>query len=64
MPHLPYDELPPLADYDRARHLIDKSFAQLDPQQRKGKPRRYLFWGLMAVFRKSLWPFLGQVEQC
>lgn len=51
MPHLPYDELPPLADYDHATYLVDQSFADLDPQMRLGKPRRHIFWGLMNIFR-------------
>lgn len=25
MPHLPYDSFPPLADYDRAEHLVESS---------------------------------------
>ena len=26
VPHLPYEELPPLADYDRTKHLVKRSF--------------------------------------
>ncbi|QRW00090.1 hypothetical protein RhiJN_28108 [Ceratobasidium sp. AG-Ba] len=48
---LPYDELPPLADYDRAEYLKERSFDQLDPLRMKKK--RHLFWGLMHVFRKE-----------
>jgi hypothetical protein len=53
MPHLPYDELPPLADYDYAKHLVARGFKELDPMMRKGKKRRHMFWGMMAIFRES-----------
>ena len=26
LPHLPFDELPPLADYDHAKNLIKRSY--------------------------------------
>ena len=26
VPHLPYEELPPIADYDRAKHLVARAF--------------------------------------
>jgi hypothetical protein len=51
-PHLPYDELPPLADYDRSEYLKAKSFPQIDPMQLK-KPR-YLLWSLLSYLRTSL----------
>lgn len=54
MPHLPYEELPSLAEYDSAEHLVEKSFKTLDPKLKKGKGRRHLFWGLLSVFRESL----------
>ncbi|CCO37550.1 ATP-binding cassette transporter abc4 Short=ABC transporter abc4 [Rhizoctonia solani AG-1 IB] len=48
VPKLEYEQLPPLADYDRASHLKERSFDKLDPLK-QGK-RRYFFWGLMVVF--------------
>ncbi|QRW00058.1 ABC transporter transmembrane region [Ceratobasidium sp. AG-Ba] len=50
-PKLEYEQLPPLADYDRAAHLKQRSFDKLDPLRRAVKNRRHLFWGLMEVFR-------------
>ncbi|KAL0950644.1 hypothetical protein HGRIS_007432 [Hohenbuehelia grisea] len=53
-PHLDYDQLPPLADYDRATHLRDISFPYLDPFKRiKTKKRRHIFFGLMNTFRSE-----------
>ncbi|TFY70118.1 hypothetical protein EVJ58_g61 [Rhodofomes roseus] len=49
VPHLPLDRLPPLADYDSAKHLVKRSFKRLDPFQVKNQ--RHLFFGLMSVFR-------------
>ena len=58
MPHLPYEELPPLADYDYAEHLKARSFGRLDPMTsigedkmagRKPQERRHIFWGLLRV---------------
>ncbi|EIN13416.1 P-loop containing nucleoside triphosphate hydrolase protein [Punctularia strigosozonata HHB-11173 SS5] len=49
VPHLAYEQLPPLADYDEAQNLVKRSFPELDPFS--GGKRRYLFWGLMSVFR-------------
>ncbi|QRW14592.1 ABC transporter transmembrane region [Ceratobasidium sp. AG-Ba] len=50
-PKLEYEQLPPLADYDRAAYLKQRSFDKLDPLRRAVKNRRHLFWGLMEVFR-------------
>ncbi|KZT53818.1 hypothetical protein CALCODRAFT_486059 [Calocera cornea HHB12733] len=52
-PKLPYDQLPPLPDYDRSRHLAKRSFATLDPLERRerGLKDRNMFWALMEVFR-------------
>ncbi|QRV86055.1 ABC transporter transmembrane region [Ceratobasidium sp. AG-Ba] len=50
---LEYEQLPPLADDDRAVHLKKRSFDKLDPLRRSVKNRRHLFWGLMEVFRKE-----------
>ncbi|EED79959.1 predicted protein [Postia placenta Mad-698-R] len=50
VPHLPIEELPPLADYDQAHNLMQGSFKELDPfQVTKG---RHVFWGLVKVFRE------------
>ncbi|KAH9939278.1 uncharacterized protein BXZ73DRAFT_99482 [Epithele typhae] len=49
VPHLPYEELPPQADYDRTEYLIKRAFPELDPFQVKKK--RHLFFGFMKVFR-------------
>lgn len=51
VPHLPLEELPPLADYDSSSHLVKRTFKHLDPFQTKS--RRHLFFGLMTVFRKE-----------
>ncbi|KAG8697036.1 hypothetical protein FRC09_008111, partial [Ceratobasidium sp. 395] len=50
-PKLEYEQLPPLADYDRASYLKQRSFDKLDPLRRAVKKQRHLFWGLMDVFR-------------
>ncbi|KAG8968451.1 hypothetical protein FRC03_007393 [Tulasnella sp. 419] len=49
-PHLPYEDLPPLADYDHADHLVKRSFHTLDPAVKPTKERHF-FWGLLSVFR-------------
>ncbi|KAI0638608.1 multidrug resistance-associated ABC transporter [Trametes polyzona] len=49
MPHLPWEELPPLADYDYAKNLVARSFPYLDPF--KVFKKRHIFFGLMKVFR-------------
>ncbi|KAF8758431.1 P-loop containing nucleoside triphosphate hydrolase protein [Rhizoctonia solani] len=53
---LEYEQLPPLADYDRASHLKERSFSKLDPLRQT--KRRYFFWGLMA---QGLMEFAGPV---
>ncbi|EJT98573.1 P-loop containing nucleoside triphosphate hydrolase protein [Dacryopinax primogenitus] len=52
-PKLPYEQLPPLADYDWATHLAARSFDRLEPLRRRarGLKDRYLFWGMMEVWR-------------
>ncbi|KAG9104015.1 hypothetical protein FRC06_006095 [Ceratobasidium sp. 370] len=50
-PKLEYEQLPPLADYDHAAHLRQRSFTQLDPFE--SPKQRHLFWSLMYVFRKE-----------
>ncbi|KAG9126177.1 hypothetical protein FRC07_004584 [Ceratobasidium sp. 392] len=52
-PKLEYEQLPPLADYDRASYLKQRSFDKLDPLRRSLKKQRHLFWGLMDVFRRE-----------
>ncbi|CAL1696193.1 unnamed protein product [Somion occarium] len=49
MPHLPLDKLPPLADYDSTKHLVEKSFRYLDPFMQPKK--QHLFFGFMKLFR-------------
>ncbi|CAE6498063.1 unnamed protein product, partial [Rhizoctonia solani] len=50
-PKLEFEQLPPLADYDRASYLKQRSFDHLDPL--KLTKRRYFFWGLVAVFQRE-----------
>lgn len=50
VPHLPYDDFPPLADYDAADHLVKTSWPLLDPFLKANKGR-HLFWGLMSRYR-------------
>jgi len=50
-PHLPYESLPPLADYDRAEWLAKKSFPHLDPMM---GAKGHLFFGLMRYFCELL----------
>ncbi|KAI9449922.1 hypothetical protein BJY52DRAFT_1215702 [Lactarius psammicola] len=51
VPHLSHDMLPPLADYDYTKNLVKRSFKHLD--NFSGGPRRHIFWGFMAVFRRE-----------
>ncbi|KAH9480738.1 ATP-binding cassette transporter abc4 [Psilocybe cubensis] len=51
VPHLRFDQLPPLSDSDYAKHLTNFAFPHLDVF--KGAKRRHLFFGLMRVFRKE-----------
>ncbi|KAF8528037.1 P-loop containing nucleoside triphosphate hydrolase protein, partial [Hysterangium stoloniferum] len=46
--HLDYESLPPLADYDRAEYLVDRSKPVLDPYVH-GK-RSHIFWGIMRLY--------------
>ncbi|KAJ3931939.1 MAG: hypothetical protein NXY57DRAFT_961301 [Lentinula lateritia] len=50
--HLPYDHLPPLADYDYAKNLRWRAFQHLDRFSGLGK-RRHLFFSLMRIFWKE-----------
>ncbi|KAG9104313.1 hypothetical protein FRC07_009818, partial [Ceratobasidium sp. 392] len=56
---LRYDQLPPLADYDRAAHLKQRGFDQLDPFRLT--KQRHLFWGLMYVFRKECYVMVTMI---
>ena len=50
-PHLSYESLPPLADYDRAEWLAKRSFPHLDPMM---GVKGHLFFGLMRYFCELL----------
>lgn len=52
LPHLPFSELPPLADYDMAEGLKKRAFPELDAFS--GARKRHLFFGLLTVFK---WDF-------
>ncbi|KAJ7290142.1 P-loop containing nucleoside triphosphate hydrolase protein [Mycena rebaudengoi] len=49
MPHLSYELLPPLADYNDAKNLKSEAFPRLDVFS--GSRRRHIFFNLMLVFR-------------
>ncbi|KAH9166805.1 hypothetical protein EDB89DRAFT_2245995 [Lactarius sanguifluus] len=51
VPHLSHDMLPPLSDYDYTRNLVRRSFKHLDTFS--GGPKRHIFWGFIAVFRRE-----------
>nr|XP_031862945.1 uncharacterized protein CI109_001420 [Kwoniella shandongensis]KAA5530017.1 hypothetical protein CI109_001420 [Kwoniella shandongensis] len=53
---LPYEALPPLADYDRAQLLYKRHIEELDPIRRrsKGLKDRNLFISLMVVFKREV----------
>ncbi|KAF9483592.1 multidrug resistance-associated ABC transporter [Pholiota conissans] len=51
VPHLSYDQLPALADYDGAGYLTKKAFPHVDVFA--GAPRRHLFFRLLRVFIKE-----------
>ncbi|KZS96509.1 P-loop containing nucleoside triphosphate hydrolase protein [Sistotremastrum niveocremeum HHB9708] len=50
-PNLTFDEIPALADDDRAKGLIAKTDVLLDPVS-LGK-KRNLFWGMLVAFKKQ-----------
>ncbi|KAK0192579.1 hypothetical protein F5146DRAFT_1040547 [Armillaria mellea] len=56
VPHLPYEQLPPLADYDANKTLKASSFKYLDVFT--GANRRHLFFGLMRIFA---WDYVAMV---
>ena len=47
--HLAYDQLPPLADYDTAQHLKDRTFKHMDPFITNKK--RNVVFGLLSIFK-------------
>ncbi|KAF8816575.1 hypothetical protein BYT27DRAFT_7127650, partial [Phlegmacium glaucopus] len=49
VPHLRFDQLPPLSDSDYSQHITKNAFPHLDPYC--GAKRRHLFFGLMRIFR-------------
>ncbi|KDR83052.1 hypothetical protein GALMADRAFT_57306 [Galerina marginata CBS 339.88] len=51
LPHLSYNQLPPLLDVDRADHLTKTAFPYLD--RYSGAKRRHLFFGLLYHFWKE-----------
>ncbi|KAL0950661.1 hypothetical protein HGRIS_007447 [Hohenbuehelia grisea] len=53
--HMGFDELPPLADYDRATVLRDKAFPLLDPFSagNKSTKKRHIFFSIIRVFAKD-----------
>ncbi|KAH8986970.1 hypothetical protein EDB86DRAFT_3211871 [Lactarius hatsudake] len=50
VPHLSQEMLPPLADYDYAENLVQKS---LKADTFSGGPRRHIFWGFVTVFGRE-----------
>ncbi|KZP16764.1 P-loop containing nucleoside triphosphate hydrolase protein [Athelia psychrophila] len=49
IPHLSHDQLPPIADYDRAKYLVKTGFPHLDLFS--GSKKRHIFFGLMHIYR-------------
>jgi ABC-type multidrug transport system fused ATPase/permease subunit len=49
LPHLHFDQLPPLSDSDYSQNITKNAFPHLDPYC--GAKRRHIFFGLMRVFR-------------
>ncbi|KAF7325835.1 ATP-binding cassette transporter [Mycena kentingensis (nom. inval.)] len=52
LPHLPYDELPPLADTDDAAHLKARGFRDVDTFS-GANPNRHIFFGILHIFRSE-----------
>ncbi|KAG8995891.1 hypothetical protein FRB93_001035 [Tulasnella sp. JGI-2019a] len=57
VPHLPYDDLPALADTDHVDNLVKVSFPHLDPGQNPAKSH-HIFLGLMKTYR--MWHIIEQ----
>lgn len=55
------DSLPPLADYDNARHLAETSLPLLNPLSGK---KRHIFWGLMTIYREQPSAILTPLSNC
>ncbi|KAI1790046.1 P-loop containing nucleoside triphosphate hydrolase protein [Ganoderma leucocontextum] len=49
--HLPFDDLPPLAEYNSIQQLVQDSSANVDPMQTNG---RDVAWGLVKCFYPDL----------
>jgi hypothetical protein len=62
-PSLPYDDLPPMTDYDRSAYLAKIHMQKLDPviRKQKGLKPRHLIWGVMATFWKEASIMIGMV---
>nr|GAT46155.1 ATP-binding cassette transporter [Mycena chlorophos] len=52
LPHLPYDDLPPLADSDNAANLKKRAFPNID-RFSDAKPGQHVFFGIMKTFRNE-----------
>ncbi|KAF8310655.1 ATP-binding cassette transporter [Clavulina sp. PMI_390] len=50
-PHLPFEDLPPVADVDRSRYLRAQTFPALDPMVRTSQ--RHIFFTFLEVLAKS-----------
>ncbi|KAF9000095.1 P-loop containing nucleoside triphosphate hydrolase protein [Cyathus striatus] len=49
VPHIAFEDLPPLADYDHVKYLRKKAFRYLDPDDITN--RRHIFFNLVRAFR-------------
>ncbi|KAI0360840.1 multidrug resistance-associated ABC transporter [Trametes cingulata] len=45
--HLPLEELPPLAEIDQTKYLVDHGLKYIDPLETKKD--RHIFWGLLRI---------------
>lgn len=52
VPHLGYEQLPPLADYDHTKNLVKIGFPHLDPLS--GSRPRHMIWGILHIYRTCL----------
>ncbi len=62
--HLSYEQLPPLADYDRCRYLKARAFKYLDTFL--GAKKQHVFFGLMRVFawEFTIMALMISIEAC
>ncbi|VDC06815.1 unnamed protein product [Peniophora sp. CBMAI 1063] len=51
MPHFPFEQLPPLCDYDRTEELVPRTFKYLDTFS--GARKEHMFRSLMRIFFKE-----------